>query len=615
MQMDNSMSSKTNPQFAYTLRNILFLDRVLLERNEKFDRLSKLYIAEHKKNNPKISDKELKLKLQKFTSNFYKHEVDAFGVFSKLKQVRDDMLANQDKYGLTGEQINQANVTHLATLNCQVESGPEGYAAQSLFDPAVIKELKNEYPHLDKQLKSEIAAIADKDFSNLKKTIAYHPATVKLFKQTYPELKNDLHELAKKPNSNQGNIAKYTQAMLKTGSFVANPSGFLVGKALSGILMSDALAPLRNQAAVSIRRASENSGLSDWFKQQCSKLPVDTLKKVAMGTAVAGGVGLVGLGLMDAEHLQPLAESAMEWASELTVPEPVMNSMSIDESMSLYGAQYEVVSSPSVSDVLTDIYKEVAQADPSFAATPNADSYDMLDSLKTVPELDSNIPESLDITAPDGALPDEDNAPSIDSIIQEEPIVAPSVDILPQVDSDVVKSQLDTVDLNESQELVSQPLADTPQPTEDELVEIEQIITKTPVVDSPEVYSVKSGDTLSEIVADKLKEAGVPYDYNVIDDYVDLIASQNEIANKDFIYPGNELDLSSLPVENVKVSSDEALALVESIQTSELKQCTAEFDVALTEGPDVNPIHGAKVDDYDMVGLAHGAEGHLRRGV
>jgi len=162
----------------------------------------------------------------------------------------------------------------------------------------------------------------------------------------------------------------------------------------------------------------------------------------------------------------------------------------------------------------------------------------------------------------DNSLSDPVNLGDDNAISKEvEPTKENPVSIVNEVDKSSVASVTPEVNVDENTKLeVVKP--DTPTETVPVVELSEKSITESgvepvskeldvtvPTSLPPQEYIVKSGDTLSEIVEERLKETGRPYSYEMIENQVNEIAKANNIENPDLIYSGAKIELPSITVE------------------------------------------------------------------
>ena len=635
--------SKTSPQYARSLRNIMLLDRVLAERNKRYEAELKAFLKEKKRLHPDLSGPDKEKLEEHFTRNFYGPEYDAMAEFSKLDEKRLPLLEKEAELAKSGKSLSKPEKEQLTLLNVQVELGPEAYATQRLFDADTVKKFKRDYPEIEKELSAEIKAVASEGFESVNPKTRHMPATVALFNKKYPGLESELGKLKSSKDKSTSMLGACAMGMLKAGSVMLNPTGFFVSQAVAGILKTKTFSPLREKAAVGISRVVNKTGLGDWFKRQCAKVPKDTLKKVTVGASLAASVTLIGLGVVEAEDVLKLKESALAFVDGIdfapvtegfdnamdatrdffSEPEQVMASPAPDSELTfLDGVSQKiggVVDSASETmsetiDAVQDYFADSGPGPTDAELAANTDPVpentdgildtvsqkigDAVDSVKeqfatsgpgptdaelatnTDPEIDTDLDPNgeeymfADLQNKVGGMFDD-----IQDFFVEPEGVAASPDPTKQIsliDSLAAEPEIpdapvepETPDVPVEPETPDVPVEpETPDvPVEPEVPEVVNDASPADVVQAlsasdaelfPNSYTVEPGDTLSEIVEERLQAAGVPYNYDLISDYVELVSANSGISDPNVIMAGQEIDLGSLP-QPTEVMSPEQL--------------------------------------------------------
>jgi|TARA_B110000196_G_scaffold320366_1_gene342387 hypothetical protein len=554
--------SKTSPQYARSLRNIMLLERILEERNKRYQRDLKTFLADKIRLHPDLKSKDKKGLEEHFTKNFYGPEYSAMAEFSKLDEKRLPLLEKEAELAKKGQTLSKQDSEKLAVLNMQVELGPEVYATQRLFDADTVKKLKLEYPEIEKNLSNEIKEMSKTGFDNFNSATRHMPATVALFDKKYPGLEPELSAMKASPDQQKSMLGACAMGMLKAGSVMLNPTGFFVSKAVAGILKTKTFSPLRENAAIGISRVVNKTGLGDWFKRQCSKLPKDTLKNVAIGASVATSVALVGLGVVEIEDAYKIKDSALAFVENVDFA-------SISEELNAtFDSTRDYFSQP-----------EGITADPDPIKKPS-----LIDSLAAQPE-SSVLPDGSEV---DVALPEVESDPEND-LTQDAPIEE-SKPVAQDANSPSQEKP------NEGANPVTQEPNSPVQDNPSEAVNQANAEPKTSLGSEgelfPKLYTVEPGDTLSEIVEERLQAAGVPYNYSLINDYVELVSANSKIADPDIIMVGQEIDMSTLPSPSEVISPDQLEEAKNGIDSDpEMKNYSPELREAIggeklnNEGP------------------------------
>jgi hypothetical protein len=121
---------------------------------------------------------------------------------------------------------------------------------------------------------------------------------------------------------------------------------------------------------------------------------------------------------------------------------------------------------------------------------------------------------------------------------------------------------------------------DAPAPSEAENRLAQEIASDTKL---PTSQYVQSGDTLSEIAESQLKAAGIPYDYTIIDDYVELLAEKNDITDKHSISAGMKIDFVTLPEPQSIVTPEQTAKAMMEVTSVNTDGCTESLQAALAD--------------------------------
>jgi len=364
-------------------------------------------------------------------------------------------------------------------------------------------------------------------FENHNPATRHMPATVALFNKKHPGLDSELNLMKASQEPQKSMLGACAMGMLKTGSVMLNPTGFFVSKAVAGLLQTKALAPLRENAAIGISRVVNKTGMGEWFKRQCSKLPKNTLKNVAIGASVATSVALIGLGVVEVEDAYKIKDSALAFVESVDFS-------SVSESFDNTIA--------STRDYFTAPEQFMADAD-------SVKNTSMIDSLAAEPEQDLGI---INDDVPTSEYSVENSSPGVDS---EATTPEPAVENTPATPEPAVENTPATP------EPAVENTPATPEPAVENTPK-----TVAPAIQNidgsgeelfPKSYTVESGDTLSEIVEERLQAAGVPYNYGLISDYVELVAANSDISDPNVIMAGQELDLGTLPAPSEVISPEQ----------------------------------------------------------
>lgn len=487
--------SKSNPQYAAMLRRIMLIDAIIKARNEDYDR----QLDEFFKKSPKLTAVERDEITRQFTRTFYSEETEALATFEAIKKRHESRIEPSFN---GGDAENYEKERYILAM------GPEAYVAQSLFSEKSFDSLSKKYPAAAEQLKRDIKKETS-FFKDFPASAAHWPATVSLFNKRYPGAQYQLEQMEKEPGgpdelkAERKGLASAALTMLKVGSAAANPSGFLISKAIGGLMKTEAMQPLVSGVTLAVKRVAEKSGLTSAVKSQFSKLSKTQRMVVAGALATVGVTTLVMLGVVDAEKGLEYANNLIEKASDLDIEQGVEYASTLaDKALDMVGSG----------------------ADETDLAAGNAFQSGMLD----VPE-NSGALDNSDIPADDKqTVLQQKNDSNIGDVTQQQQ--AQNIDTAPT-------------------EKVAQPPASVTYDTPGRVV-----------VESAN-YRILPGDTLSEIVEKRLQAAGIPYDYQTIDFHVKAAAEFNGISDPNLIFSGKTITLPEISGVS-KLVSDDAIAKI-----------------------------------------------------
>ena len=484
-----------------------------------------------------LSQDELNGLVKGFTRQYYRIEYDALSKYQAMKIELDALNEKQSSKKLTKKETSKQE-----ELSFFVDMGPEAYAASQLFNDKNISELKKEYPFVEKQIKAEIKGIAEVDYPNLSASMGARPAGVDLFNKSYPNLANQLKGELKGVTSDARRAAL---GLLKAGAVLSNPSSFLLSKGIGAILRTPTFKNMTSEIGESIKRTAESTGITGKLKKAMGSWSDVSMKRVAIGVAAVGVVGMVTLGVMETDSAEQLyadiKNSILEFSQ--SGPEP-------DNNPTAYGNA------------------EGKNSDMEFDK--------ILGGEDTAPKVEeTHTPQSVQAAAEaqrvlmEGEASPSDVFASLSNIKGETLSVA---EIAEALDTGVKIDEVNNIAAPEAQ--------------------------MTPVVSGGE-YEIKAGDTLSELVEERLKETGNPYNYALIDSYVQQIAESSGRENADLIFPGDKItfpDMSSSP----PIVSEKTLSMaVDEMTEYKPTECTDRVLNSLSSHND--PAHDAMGRAADLL--------------
>lgn len=114
----------------------------------------------------------------------------------------------------------------------------------------------------------------------------------------------------------------------------------------------------------------------------------------------------------------------------------------------------------------------------------------------------------------------------------------------------------------------------------------EEATPLSPTVLDSKVYRIVPGDTLSQIVEARLREAGVPYNYSIIQQHMDVISQLNGIEDQNKIFAGRQLELPPISGNTAFISPAETAKGLKS--TLEPFTPSYKFDELIAQDPFVS---------------------------
>lgn len=547
-QADNK-DSVTSPQHIAALRKIMLLSEIVQVRNARYETQLNAFLAQERKKKADLSPKEIVGLTEGFTRQFYAPEYAALAEHTQIVKDLKGLRETNKLHGLRGRKEKETfrRYEFLATMP------PEAYAASKLFDDATADALKKEYPEVVKKLQEDIKAVRLSDFPDLSPQKGTGPAVIALFNQRHPQVKNELAEMSRSKDNYLKQSGAAGLALLKWSSALMNPSGFLLSKALGGILRTPTFQPMVKAAALSVRRVSEYTGITGALKKAMGKWSDVSVKRVAAGVAIGVTVGLVSFGLLQPEEAQQLYVDISDSIENFALnkePVALANSDLSGSSMAPLDAAFGTV------EPIPPVDASLAGIDPSTPMDANAlamngvpaqSADQLLSELMIDNPASSSLPSTVDVQ------PDVAGPASPDDVLAAlgEPTDPPSIADVKDVYGGTTA---------------------TPDPS----------IATTPSADAS-TYKIKPGDTLSEIVEDQLRQSGRPYNYTMITEYVAEISRANHIPDPDFIVAGDTLKLPDIPKADAMISPDVVKNGCDAITSVDLEKQTPRVMDALGE--------------------------------
>lgn len=529
---DHPLSSKTTPQLVNMFRRIMLLDEIMSVREARYKESLKTWNQDIK-NPPKGLDvKDPEVYLRTKHREFYSHELSITAAYEAGEKRLEEIIESEPEFSKVYKEaqalpenkrqafLAESEVTFLASLSPEeqaefkklkqdVSMGLDVQMRASYFTPEFIKN-SPDHDVAREKVRSMIRASAPADMKGVK---AEHAGVVKLFNQKYQGLSNQLTALAEKYPSQ----VKVAKALLKTGSITLNPSGMLIGRGIGVIMQTKAFKKLSDKIDIHVNRVAEKTGLKRKIIEKLQSPKGEAYKKLALGSVSAMGTFMTLTSLIDHDQALELyagAQDMLENAASLKDSFSIENGEALVDNLKNTGAEALKDLNEKIKDKLPDFgfgdsAKDAIEADlpdTSIAPSPQVDVPD------TSSKVDASEPELPTSTPPENTgsgTPELEDTPKVED--------APKANA---AENDVTNTD-------------NEPMVEDPLPE--------------PVALPESVYELQSGDTPSEIAELRLKEAGIPYDYDKIMKVVHMIADANEgMDNIHYVQAGADLTLPAL---------------------------------------------------------------------
>lgn len=526
---DHPLSSKTTPQLVNMFRRIMLLDEIMSVREARYKESLKTWNQDIK-NPPKGLDvKDPEVYLRTKHREFYSHELSVTAAFEADEKRLEEIIESDPEFSKVYKEaqalpenkrqafLAEPEVAFLASLSPEeqaefkklkqdVSMGLDVQMRASYFTPEFIKN-SPDHDVAREKVRNMIRASAPADMKGVK---AEHAGVVKLFNQKYQGLSNQLTALADKYPSQ----VKVAKALLKTGSITLNPSGMLIGRGIGVIMQTKAFKKLSDKIDVHVNRVAEKTGLKRKIIEKLQSPKGEAYKKLALGSVAAMGTFMTLTSLIDHDQALELYAGAQDMLE---------NAASIKDNFSIENGEALVDNLKNTgAEALSDLSKEMEDKLPDFGFG---------DSAKDAIEADKpDLPDTSIAPSPQADMPDASS-----KVDASEPALPTST--VPEITDDAVPEPEDAPKVNAVENDVTN--TDNEPMVEDPLPE--------PVALPENVYELQPGDTASEIAELRLKEAGIPYDYDKIMKVVHMIADANEgMDNIHYVQAGADLTLPAL---------------------------------------------------------------------
>lgn len=533
--VNHPLSSKTTPQLVNMFRRIMQLDELMSVRESRYQESLKLWEKDIKNPPDGVDVKDPEAYLIKKHREFYGHEMSVTAKFEQDSKRFEEILDSDPEYAKVYKE--SLSLPEDKRIDFVAERGIPFLANLSESVRAEFKQLKQEMEMgLDVKMRASYFTPEfiknSPDFDVARDKVrnmirASSPADMKGVKAEHAGVVNMFNQKYK-------GLGRQLTAMGEK-----YPSQVKAAKALlkTGSITLNPSGFLIGRGIGAILQTKAFKKLSDKISVHVDRVAEKTGLKQAIAAKLQSPKGeaykKLALGSVVAISTFMLTTSLIdhEQAQEIYAGTKDMleNVISAGNDLVMENSEALVDSLDNTgAEALNDLNKGVGDKLPDFGFE------------------DAPKPDSVALNEPS-----PDDAPKADSVVTKEP----SPEDAPKADSPEVDTLVDEMDHAE------------------------------PVALTGTVYEVQPGDNLSEIAELRLKEAGIPYDYDKIMTVVHMIADENEgITNIHYIQEGDiklpALDASLvdnyvmqepsvLPdtLDNASVKFESKMALAEEIQS------------------------------------------------
>lgn len=511
---------------AQSFRRILHIEEMNKYRNDNFEQAYQKRKSEYQTQFADLSEERLKGLMEAFTRGYYQPE---YNLMAEYQAKRDKWVDLKEKEGA----MSPSDKKEFEKLTAVMNMNEYEYIGSRILDHDVYsqikgtfdkKELKNVLDNVDAPIR-EIARQMDESMlpKGIKRT---HAATIDFFSSSKPELRNEIEAMKSKASGDaEMEPFKQASAILRAGMILHNPSGYLVSKGLSVIMGTKAMRPFAEGVKKSVDNMVEKSGIKASMKRHMQKLSPGAAKMIAGGVAAAAFGVLAVTGVIDPVEA---VDRGIAFVHDITdMSDSVMpNGVTGPEVPGAAGI------SPWAENAFADSGK--------VTETGDVDIFWDLDN-QPVPPYEADI---------------SDMGIDVDGEAEPEPEPEPKPEAEVKTDTEVTPEAEPEVEVEEDEPTVKDCVApDAPDDTGVKEGEPAVDDAASPTIN--EEYYVKPGDTPSEIIAERLEAAKIPYDYDMIDLYVDKLVEMNEnIPHRDLIFSGSTIELPSFPAPTPEVSPE-----------------------------------------------------------
>ena len=540
---------------AKTFLRILQIEEYNKHRNDNFDASLKKYESELAQKFSDLTESRKKGLLESFTRSYYKPE---FNLIAEYQAKQEQWTALKEK----GGGLSAAEKKAFSELNAIVEMNEYEYVGARIMDNDVFAQMKDSMSPEDvrvinKKINDPIKELQNNlDESMMPNGVQRrHAATIEYFSSSKPELKAEIEALKRNVKTDEGmEPLKQASALLRAGLVLQNPSGYFVSKGIAAIMSTKTMQPFAKGIKSAVDNVVERSGLKERLKQRLSKMSPVGGALVAGGLAVAAFGTLAVTGVIDPSAALDMGLNVYNYLTDADGLDGFANSenLDLDAEMDIEpGSENNDAGKPALEESNASDKPDAPQKDASASAPSSPSTGDT-----TTPSADKPDAPQKDASA---------SAPSSPSTGDTPKVVTTET---PSVEDVVAGAELPAVE-----------------PPEDS--------SPTEAPGASESYTVRYGDTLSELVERRLDMAGIPYNYSLIDSYVDEIVSMNEqITDPDVLNRGWEIDIMTFPTPEPTIS-DASLKAAQAAVTAMPDVCSPDVINALKDAdlyPSSDPL-------------------------
>ncbi|OUV22622.1 MAG: hypothetical protein CBC55_03680 [Gammaproteobacteria bacterium TMED95] len=592
---------------AVSFKRILHIEAMNKSRNERFEAAYAAKEADYRQRFQDLSKEQVQGLMEAFSRGYYAPEFNLMSEYqAKLRnweELKEKQATHSPQERVEFEKLSAvANMNEYEYIGSRMLDHDVYKGIKETFEPG---ELKNVLDTVDAPIRQLAKNIDDSVLpKGIKRT---HAATIDYFSHSKPDLKNEIEALKSKAKNDDEMLSfKQASAILRAGMVLHNPSGFLVSKGLSVLMGTKAMQPFAEGVKRSVDNMVEKSGIKSTLKKHMEKLSPFGAKMVAGGVAVAALATLTLTGVMDPTNAYDYAVELYQNTREMS---EAVADVAPDAGISPF--EYPSYASSDIAGENAGIFWEVDAdtANENSPLDPEKMSIDV--SGEATPQTVPDAPTSTTPDVPANSTPDvpANSTPDVPANSTPDVPTSTTPDVPTTTTPDVPTTTTPDVPTSTTPDVPTTTTPDAPAdavqggvsatPSENTVADATGPNAAASQVDDAatqdipaknDVYHVMSGDNLSEIVAQKLEIAGIPYDYTLIDSYVDKIVDMNEqITDKHMIKTGWSIELPTFTPVQPDVAENALQNARDSITV--MPEPISSEDVKLLKDMDMYPIN------------------------